>query len=109
MIELMVASAIHFAGMQTAAADSARTALRTCIKTASNQAKEQKVPLDGFSDFVRQQCVTQESGLKTAVWAIDSKNKVSRRQSESDANLQIEDYVATAKDHYEMATVPAPK
>ena len=106
MIELVIASAVYFAGMQNASADKARTSLRTCIKAASEQAKTQKIPLDGFSAFVRQQCTAQESGLKTAVWAIDSKNKVSRKQSESDAAMQIEDYLATAKDHYEMATVP---
>ena len=109
MIELVFASAIYFAGMQTAATDKARTALRTCIKTASEQAKTQKIPLEGFQDFVRAQCTAQEGGLKTAVWAFDSKNKVSRKQSESDANMQIEDYLLTAKDHYELATVPVKK
>ena len=109
MIELVFASAIYFAGMQTPAADKARTALRTCIRAASEQAKAQKIPLDGFSDFVRVQCTVQETGLKTAVWAFDSKNKVSRKQSESDATMQIEDYLATAKDHYELATVPVKK
>lgn len=109
MIELVIASAIQFAGMQTAAANNARTALRACIKTAAAQAKTQKVPLEGFADFVRQQCSAQETGLKSALWAFDSKNKVPRRQSESDASLQIEDYVASAQDRYEMETVPAPK
>ena len=106
MIELVFASAIYFAGMQTPAADKARTALRTCIKSASEQAKSQKIPLDGFQDFVRAQCTAQEGGLKTAVWAFDSKNKVSKKQSESDAELQVEDFVAVAAEKYVAHSAP---
>lgn len=107
MIELAIASAIQFASWQSTAADTARTALKTCIRTAAAEAKTQKIPLDAFPDFIRQKCATQETGLKSALWAFDSKNKVSRKQSEADANLQIEDFVLSAKDRYEMEMPPA--
>ena len=54
MFELAIASAIFAAAFQTAAADGARTALRTCIKQATVEAKGAKVTNDGFTAFVRQ-------------------------------------------------------
>lgn len=100
MFELAIASAIFAAAFQTAAADGARTALRTCIKQAAVEAKGQKVTNDGFTAFVRQKCSAQETSFKSAVWAFDSKNKVSKKQSESDAEFQIEDFLSMAADHY---------
>lgn len=106
MFELAIASAIFAAAFQTAAADGARTALRTCIKQATVEAKGAKVTNDGFTAFVRQKCSAQETSFKSAVWAFDSKNKVSKKQSESDAGLQIDDFVASAADRYSMETTP---
>jgi hypothetical protein len=100
MFELAIASAIFAAAFQTAAADGARTALRTCIKQATVEAKGQKVTNDAFTGFVRQKCSAQETSFKSAVWAFDSKNKVSKKQSESDAEFQIEDFLSMAADHY---------
>jgi hypothetical protein len=106
MFELAIASAIFAAAFQTAAADGARTALRTCIKQATVEAKGAKVTNDGFTAFVRQKCSAQETSFKSAVWAFDSKNKVSKKQSESDANVQIDDFVTSAEARYEAETAP---
>lgn len=100
MIVLMLTSAIYAAAFQTAAANDARTAFRTCLKQASVDAKGQKITSDAFAAFARQKCSAQETGFKSAMWAFDSKNKVSKKQSESDAELQVEDFLATASDHY---------
>ncbi len=106
MIVVMLASAIVAAAFQSAAADGARTALRTCIKQASVDAKGQQVAKDGFGAFVRQKCAPQESSFKSAIWSFDSKNKVSKKQSESDAELQVEDFVAVAADKYVADSAP---
>jgi len=100
MIVLMVASAIYAAAFQTSAANDARSAFRACLKQASVDAKGQKIANDAFSAFARQKCSAQESGFKSAMWNIDSKNKVSKKQSDSDAQLQVEDFLTTASDHY---------
>ncbi|HET6942091.1 MAG TPA: hypothetical protein VFH89_08015 [Sphingomicrobium sp.] len=100
MIVLTIASAILAASFQTAAADGARTALRTCIKAAAVDAKGQKVANDAFPGFVRQRCAAQETSFKSAVWAFDSKNKVTKKQSESDSEFQVEDFVTSAADKY---------
>jgi hypothetical protein len=106
MIKLMVASAILAAAFQSAAADNARTALRTCIKTAATDAKTAKITADAFPAFVREKCTSQATSFRSAVWAFDSKNKVSKKQSESDANLQIDDFVTMAEERYQMETAP---
>jgi hypothetical protein len=100
MIGLTIASAIFVALFQTAAADGARTALRTCIKQAAVEAKGQKITNDAFPGFVRGKCTAQETSFKSAVWAFDSKNKVSKKQSESDVEFQVEDFVTSAADRY---------
>jgi len=106
MFKLLAASAILAAAWQTAAADGARTALRTCIKTAATEAKGQKLASDALPDFIHQKCGAEETKFKSAVWAFDSKNKVSKKQSESDANLQIDDFVTSAADRYAMESAP---
>ena len=48
----------------------------------------------------------RKSSFKSAIWAFDSKNKVSKKQSESDAELQVEDFVAVAADKYVADSAP---
>jgi hypothetical protein len=106
MFKLLAISAILAAAWQTAAADGARSALRTCIKTAATEAKAQKMASDALPDFIHQKCSAEELKFKSAVWSFDSKNKVSKKQSESDASLQIEDFVTSAADRYAMESSP---
>ena len=106
MVQLTIAAAMLALMWQSAAADGARSALRTCIKAASTEAKGQKVGSDALTGFIHQKCSAQESAFKSAVWAFDSKNKVSKKQSESDADLQIEDFVSMAAERYAMETSP---
>lgn len=106
MFELAIASAIYAAAFQTAAANDARAQLRTCIKEAAVEAKGQKIAPDAFAAFARQKCAAQETSFKSAVWAFDSKNKVPKKQSESDAEYQIEDFVMSASDRYAMENTP---
>ena len=82
MIVMMVGSAILAAAFQSSAADGARTALRACIKQAATEAKGAEGRGDAFEAFVRQKCSAQATSFKSAVWAFDSKNKVSKKQSE---------------------------
>lgn len=107
MIVMLIGSAIYAAAFQSAAAaDSARLALRTCIKQAATEAKGQKVTNDAFAGFVRTKCAAQATSFKSAVWAFDAKNKVSRKQSESDSNFQVDDFVTSAADRYAAENSP---
>jgi hypothetical protein len=107
MMNLVIASVIMLAAVQTAAANGARDTLRTCVKSAMTQAKTDKLTVDAFKTFARTQCTAQEQGFTAAMWAFDSKNKVSKKQSAEDAELQIEDIVASASDRYEFETKSA--
>ena len=110
MLNLVISSVIAVAAVQTAAANGARDTLRTCVKSAMAQAKTDKLTVDAFKAFARSQCASQEANFAAAMWAFDSKNKVSKKQSAEDAELQIEDIVASASDRYEFETkAPAPK
>jgi hypothetical protein len=106
MIVLVAASVMWAAAFQSAAADGARSTLRSCIKEAAGEAKAQKMTGDAFSTFAMQKCTSQATSFKSAVWAFDSKNKVAKKQSESDANLQIEDFVSTAASRYQAEMQP---
>ena len=101
MIDVVIAMML-----QSAAADGARSALRACLKQASVEAKAQKVAPPAFAGFAQQKCAAQQSSFKSAVWAFDSKNKVSKKQSEADADLQIEDFMAVAADRYAAENTP---
>lgn len=107
MLNLVISSVILLAAVQTAAANGARDTLRTCVKSAMTQAKSDKLTVDAFKTFARSHCVTQEQGFTAAMWAIDSKSKVSKKQSAEDAQLQIEDIVASVSDRYELETKSA--
>jgi hypothetical protein len=106
MIGLVMGSAIFAAAFQTSAADGARSALRTCLKAATAEAKTQKMANDAVGAFIRQKCTAQETSFKSAVWAFDSKNKVSKKQSESDVEFQVEDFVTSAADRYAAEAAP---
>jgi len=71
-----------------------------CLKKASVQASEQKVAPDQYSAFAMQQCSAAGASFKSALVAFDVKNGVKRAQAVADAQLQIDDYLATSVDKY---------
>ena len=101
MMTLVMSSVLVLAAVQSAAINSARDGLRNCLKSAVEQAKTDKIAKDGFQPFAKGRCAAQEESFTAAVWAFDSKNKVSKKQSNSDAALQIEDFLLTADEKYQ--------
>jgi uncharacterized protein (DUF1800 family) len=86
-----------------------------CLKKASQQAVTQQVAPDQYSVFAAQQCAASAAGLKAALIAFDAKNGVKRGKAAADAQLQVDDYVATSAEKYESKatfakakTTPAP-
>jgi hypothetical protein len=72
-----------------------------CLKKASLQASAQKVAPDQYSAFAMQQCSAAGASFKSALVAFDVKNGVKRAQAASDAQLQIDDYLAMSAEKYE--------
>ena len=72
-----------------------------CLKKASLQATAQQVAPDQYSAFASQQCAAQAASFKSALVAFDVKNGVKRTQAASDAQLQLDDYLAMSTEKYE--------
>ncbi len=83
-----------------------------CLKKASLQAAAQKVAPDQYSAFAKQQCSGPGDSFKGALVAFDTKNGVKRAKASSDADLQLDDYIASSQEKYEakanFAAKPAP-
>jgi hypothetical protein len=96
-----------------------------CLKKASLQAAAQQVAPDQYPAFAKQQCSAPGDSFKSALIAFDTKNGVKRAQAASDAQLQLDDYVAMSQEKYQakaefnkpaaapqpvvQASAPAPK
>jgi hypothetical protein len=96
----VMSSVIMLAAVQSAATNSARDAFRNCIKEAAAQAKTNKVGADAFEGFAKTHCTAQQANFIAAMWSFDAKNKVSKKQSQADADLQIEDMLVSASEKY---------
>lgn len=106
MIVTIMSSVLALAAVQSAATNSARDGLRTCIREASTQAKTDKVAVDAFLAFAKGRCATQEQSFTAAIWAFDAKNKISKKQSAEDAALQINDLLTVASERYAIENKP---
>ena len=100
---VLIASALALASFQTATADSSRKQFVACLHDVVDKAKEQKIPADGFVAFAHAQCGTIETSFKSGMVGFDVKNKVPRKQAESDAQSSIDDYVSTADERFKAS------
>ena len=107
MISLVIGSAIAMAGLQ-ASISAPRAAFVACLKQASSQAMSDKLATDAFEGALRAACAGQATSLKGALVGFDVKNGVARKRAASDADLQIDDYLASSLDNY-TARMPAAK
>jgi hypothetical protein len=79
-----------------------------CLETASLQASAQQIAPDQYGAFASQQCNAHAASFKGAIVAFDVKNGVKRARAESDAQLQVDDYVAMSAEKY-ASRAPKPK
>ena len=116
MITLLIASAINLTALQASIA-APTNAFRTCLREAAAKAKTEKVAGDAIEAYLKTACSRQMSTLKGAIVAFRTKNGMSNKQAADDANMTVEDYVATPVDNYkfmanmeqpEASTPPAP-
>jgi hypothetical protein len=85
-----------------------------CLKRASLQAAAQQVAAGQYGTFAAQQCAAESAKFKSALVAFDVKNGVKRSQASSDAQLQLDDYIAMSAEKYESkapraAQAPTPQ
>jgi hypothetical protein len=109
MITLLIASAINLAGLQ-ASISAPTDAFRGCLREAAAKAKTEKVSGDAIEDYLRKACTVQMGSLKDALIAFRLKNGMTRKAAASDADMTVDDYVATPADNYKyMADMDKPK
>ena len=107
MIALLGASAITLAALQASISEPTN-AFRGCLREAVAKATTEKVAADGIEDYLRNACTVQMGTLKTAVVAFRVKNGMSRTAAAEDAEMTVEDYVASPADNYKyMAEMDA--
>ena len=109
MIALLSASAITLAALQ-ATINAPTDAFRGCLKASSAKATSEKVAADAIASYLRNACSVQMGTLKSAVVAFRTKNGMGRKAAAEDADMTVDDYVATIVDNYQfMAEMNAPK
>ena len=109
MIVLLVASAISLAATQASIA-APTDAFRGCLREAAIKAKGDKVSGDGIEAYLKNACIAQMGTLKEALVAFRIKNGMTRKSAADDAQMTVDDYVATPADNYKfIANMAAPK
>ena len=109
MIALLSASAMTLLALQ-ATINAPTQAFRGCLKEASAKADKEKVAGDAIDAYLRNACSVQMGTLKSAVVAFRTKNGMGRKTAADDADMTVDDYLATSVDKYQfMAQLNAPK
>ena len=109
MIALLIASAINLTALQASIA-APTDAFRSCLHEAVSKAKGEKVAGDTIETYLKNACTGPMSTLKGAIVAFRVKNGMSHKAATDDADMTVDDYVATPADNYRfMANMDAPK
>jgi hypothetical protein len=108
MIALLAVPAIYLTALQ-AVINVPRDAFRNCLKVSSAKATTEKVAGNAYEAWVRNACAPQLSALRTAIVGFNVKNGMSRKDAASDADLTVDDYLASSVDTYKFtAEINAP-
>ena len=109
MIALLGATAITLTALQ-ATINAPTQAFRNCLHDASDKALKEKVAGDAFEAYARNACGVSMGSLKSAVVAFRMKNGMGKKAAGDDAEMTVDDYVATSVDKYQfMASANAPQ
>ena len=109
MIALLAASAITLVASQ-AGINAPTEAFRGCLREASAKATNEKVGADAIESYLRSNCSVQMDSLKAAVVAFRVKNGMGKKAAAEDANMTVDDYVASPVDKYKfMVELNTPK
>ena len=108
MIVWVAASSVLLTMLQ-ASINAPTTAFRGCLKEAATKATNEKVAADGIEAYLRNTCSASMGGLKSAVVAFRTKNGMAKKAAAADADMTVDDYVATWVEKYQfMAELNAP-
>ncbi|HEX6741717.1 MAG TPA: hypothetical protein VF079_07990, partial [Sphingomicrobium sp.] len=77
-------------------------AYKDCLKQASTKAKSEKVAGDAYEAYARTACTVQITALRDALIAFTVKNGMKRKDAAADADLTVDDYLASSVDNYKF-------
>lgn len=100
MISLLVASAVGLTALQSGI-DVPRKNFTACLSAAFSDAMAKKVDVANYGAFVATACSAQANSLRNGLVAFDVKNGIKRAQASSDAQAQVDDYLAMSGENYE--------
>jgi len=103
MITLLGATAITLAALQ-ASISAPTDAFRGCLRDAVSKAQSEKIAGDAIEAYLKNACGTQMATLKGAVITFRMKNGMSKKAAADDADMTVDDYVATPADNYKYMT-----
>jgi len=98
MIAIAATMVLAIASMQAAAASQTRQQFVACLKQSVEKAQADKMKPDAFGAFARQNCAAQINSFKQGLVSFDVKAGTARKRAESDADLQIDDYLVGASE-----------
>ena len=101
MIALVCAWAINLPVLQ-ATITAPTDAFRACLQEAAEKAGKEKVAGDAIEAYMRNACSVQMGALKGAVVAFRVKNGMGKKAAADDAEMTVDDYVATPVDNYKF-------
>jgi hypothetical protein len=94
MIVLIGASSIILTALQVSI-NAPTDAFRGCLRQASAKATSEKVGGDAIEAYLRNACGAEMQTLKNAVIAFRVKNGMAKKTAIGDAEMTVDDYVAT--------------
>ena len=105
MIVLVAALIAAPAGAQKSVADQAsdaRTAYARCLSEAGKNDLKEKVAPDTFKEKLTTLCTAERDAFKAASLAADRQAGIRGARADENAQLDIDDVVANAVDHYQV-------
>lgn len=107
MISFFLGSMIGLTALQ-AGIDLPRKNFVACLRSASDTALTQQVASADYGAFAIKSCDAQATSLKSGLIGFDVKNGVKRTQAATDAQAQVDDYLAMSSEKY-TSRAPARK
>lgn len=104
MIATAASILVALMAVQASAAPAQRQQFAACLKQAVEKANSGKMKPENFGAFARLNCADQLGAFKQGLVSFDVKNGVGRKRAESDAELQVEDYLVGASDKIDPGT-----
>lgn len=104
MIAIAASMIVALMAMQGSAAPAQRQQFVACLKQTVEKANSGKMKPENFGAFARLNCAQQLTTFKQGLVNFDVKNGVARKRAESDAELQVEDYLVGASEKIDPGT-----